>query len=319
MFCRNCGTSVLYEGEEAPTSQLPSEPEPDAEPATWHLPAEPSPGSFSDAELNEDSQTWRLPPDTAQNAEPQRPTMPVNRSATAPQAPITPPQGNPYVPPVQYYQPPPPPAHYQPPPTQQSGIRLGDWLSNGWQVYKENWLVMSLSTLVAAALSAVTFGILAGPFIMGLYNMAFKTMRGERPELGDLFKWEGRFVQAFLSFLIFAAIYVGFTAGGRGGFLSVLAFLVVNPILTIGLSFVMPLILERNLDVATAVNSVGRMLFSRDKLMWWVAGLVFFFINFAGATVCGIGALITLPWTISAAAVAYRQIYGIDDPNRTLA
>lgn len=316
MFCRHCGTSVLYEGEEAPTSQLPSEPEPGAEQATWHLPAGPSPDSASNAELNEEYQTWRLPSGATPNAEQQRPTMPVNQGATTPQAP---PQGNPYLPPVQYYQPPPPPMHYQPPPSAPRGeIRLGDWLSNGWRVYSENWLVMSLATLTAVGLSIVTFGILAGPLIMGLYRMAFKTMRGERPVFGDMFAWEGRFVQAFLSFLVFAAIYVGFTAGGRGGFLSVLAFLVVNPILTIGLSFVMPLILERNVDAATAVNSVGRMLFARDKLMWWVAGLVLFFINFAGATFCGVGALLTLPWTISAAAVAYRQIYGIDDPNRTL-
>ena len=221
---------------------------------------------------------------------------------------------------MQYYQPPPPPVpyHHQPPPPPQSNIRLGDWLSGGWQVYKENGLLMSLATLVGAGLSAVTFGILAGPLLMGLYGMAFKTMRGERPTMSDLFKWEGKFFQSFLSFLIFAAIYTAFTAGGRGGFIGVLAFLIVNPILTIGLSFVLPLLLDRNMDIAAAINTVGRLIFSRDKLMWWVAGLVFFFINFAGLTACGIGFLVTLPWTISAAAVAYRQIYGIDDPNRTL-
>jgi len=317
MFCRNCGTPVPPDDEEAPTSQLPSEPAPGGEPPTWRLPSEPSPRSALEPSLDEEPQTWRLPSETMANVEPQRPTMPVNQSATAPQVPQ---QMNPYPPPAQYYQPPPPPAVYQPPPAPfQSNIRIGDWLSAGWQVYKENGLLMSLSTLLGVFLSTVTFGILAGPMLMGLYGMAFKTMRGERPELGDLFKWEGRFVQAFLSFLIFGAIYVGFTAGGRGGgFFRVLAFLVVNPILTIGLSFVLPLILERNMDVAAAVNSVGRLLFSRDKLMWWVAGLVFFFINFAGAAACGIGFLVTLPWAISAAAVAYRQIYGIDDPNRTL-
>ncbi|HYP28812.1 MAG TPA: hypothetical protein VE262_19020 [Blastocatellia bacterium] len=313
MFCRNCGTPAPVD-EEAPTSQLPSEPARDAELPTLNLPQNSASGRAPD----DDSQTWHLPPDTMSNAEPQRPTMPVNQGATAPQAP---PQGNPYAPPMQYYQPPPPPAYYQPRPPlapPQTNIRLGDWLSAGWQVYKENWLLMSLSSLLGLFLGTVTFGVLAGPMLMGLYNMAFKTMRGERPRLGDLFKWEGRFVQAFLSFLIFAAIYMGFTAGGRGGFLSVLGFLIVNPILTIGLSFVLPLILERNMDVAAAVNSVGRLLFSRDKLMWWVAGLVFFFINFAGGAACGVGILITLPWTISAAAVAYNQIYGIDDPNRTM-
>jgi hypothetical protein len=28
--------------------------------------------------------------------------------------------------------------------------------------------------------------------------------------------------------------------------------------------------------------------------------------------------LVTLPWMISASAVAYKDVFGIDDPNRTL-
>src|SRR5215213_3691822 len=106
MFCRNCGTPVPPDDEEAPTSQLPSEPAPGGEPPTWRLPSEPSPRSALEPSLDEEPQTWRLPSETMANVEPQRPTMPVNQSATAPQVPQ---QMNPYPPPAQYYQPPPPP------------------------------------------------------------------------------------------------------------------------------------------------------------------------------------------------------------------
>jgi hypothetical protein len=30
-----------------------------------------------------------------------------------------------------------------------------------------------------------------------------------------------------------------------------------------------------------------------------------------------VGVLVTLPWMISSAALAYRDVFGIDDPNRT--
>jgi uncharacterized membrane protein len=78
------------------------------------------------------------------------------------------------------------------------------------------------------------------------------------------------------------------------------------------------LILERGMDVTHAINQVGRIVFSRDAFMWWVVGLVFAAITLGGSIGCGIGMLVTLPWMISSSAIAYRDLFGFDDPNRTL-
>jgi uncharacterized membrane protein len=91
-----------------------------------------------------------------------------------------------------------------------------------------------------------------------------------------------------------------------------------TPFLVLMVTFTISLILERGLDVAKAINQVARLVFSRDAFMWWVVGLVFMAINAGGVIACLIGVLVTLPWMISAAAVAYRDVFGIDDPNRTL-
>ena len=91
--------------------------------------------------------------------------------------------------------------------------------------------------------------------------------------------------------------------------------LVAIPLLTMIMALGMPFILERKVDVLTAINEVGRLIFSRDTLMWWIVGLVFSGLIAVG---CGVGSLLTLPWIVSSAAVAYRDVYGIDDPNRTL-
>jgi len=177
---------------------------------------------------------------------------------------------------------------------------------------------MSVSTLLGALLSVVTLGILAGPILMGLFGMAFKTMRGERPEIGDMFKWDGRFLQAFLTGLIFAAIH--FALGGLGSHSALfeLLRLAVTPFLSLMLGFTMSLITERRLDVVPAINQVAKMVFSKDAFMWWVVGLVFAAITGGGVIACGVGILVTVPWMISASAVAYKDVYGIDDPNRTL-
>ena len=260
----------------------------------------------------EDATTWMLTP----QPEPDRDTAPVHPGPTAP---TTPPTGAAYIPPTPTpYYPPPYPTQYQPPPPAvHSHIALGDWLAGGWQVYKENWALMSLATLLGGLLSVASIGILAGPLLMGMLQMAFKTMRGERPNMGDLFNWQGRFLQAFVTFLIFGLVHLGLSGLGNNSVHGLLS-LVVTPFLTMMLGLTMSSILERGLDVARAINDVGRVIFTRDALMWWVTGLVFSAIAFGGTIACGIGVLVTLPWMISASAVAYRDIFDIDDPNRTL-
>jgi hypothetical protein len=261
----------------------------------------------------EDATTWILSPEALPDVDRQ-----TARVQPVPTSPASPPTGEPYIPPTPtpYYQPP-HPALYQGPPPPQAHISLGDWLSGGWQVYKENWALMSVASLLAFILSASTLGILAGPLLMGMFRMAFATMRGERPVMGDMFSWRGRFLQSFLTALIYGAIYAGLGGIGNNNAFFGLLSAAATPMLTLMFGFTMSLVLERDMDVVNAINQVGRLVFSRDAFMWWVVGLVFAAITFGGFIGCGVGILITLPWMISASAVAYRDVFGFDDPNRT--
>lgn len=277
-FCRSCGMPLDLTGEEA---------------STWIL-------SAPDTSEHDLPRTQRMNPNPT--AQPNAQTGPA------------------YIPPTSYYTPPQPPQYYPPPQpgqTGQSHIRLGDWLSGGWKIYSENAALMSVATLLATVLSICTLGILAGPLLMGLYRMAFKTMRQERPEMNDLFNWGDRFWQAFLAFLIFALIHLGVSGASNSGALSGFLGLVITPFLVSAMGLTVPLMLERKMDVANAINEVGRLVFSRDALMWWVVGLVFSAISTAGLFGCGVGVFVTMPWMISSSAIAYRDVFGFDDPNRT--
>jgi len=261
----------------------------------------------------EDATTWILSPESLPDSERQ-----TERIRPAPTSPASPPTGKPYIPPAPTpYYPPPYPTPYQPPVPPQAHISLGDWLSGGWQVYKENWALMSVASLLAFILSVCTLGILAGPLLMGLFRMAFATMRGERPVMGDMFNWRGRFLQSFLTALIYGAIYAGLGGIGNNNAFFGLLSAAATPMLTLMFGFTTSLVLERDMDVVNAINHVGRLVFSRDAFMWWVVGLVFAAITAGGFIGCGVGILITLPWMISASAVAYRDVFGFDDPNRT--
>jgi hypothetical protein len=260
----------------------------------------------------EEASTWMLANPTAPQPEQPRPTNPVNPALTGTTNPPTSPA---FLAPTPYY-PPPAPVPYQPFQPPQAHISLGDWLSGGWQVYKENWALMSVASLLTGLISAATAGVLAGPLLMGMFRMAFATMRGERPVMGDLFNWKGKFLQAFLSGLIFAVIPFWLSSGNNS--LLKLLVLAATPFLSVMFAFATSLILERRMDIANAINQVAKLIFSRDAFMWWVVGLVFAAIAGGGSIACFIGLLVTLPWMISASAVAYRDVFGFDDPNRTL-
>src|SRR2546423_782251 len=260
----------------------------------------------------EEASAWIL--EAQRSASPDAPyTQGMNPPPTAP----TSQTGAAYLPPQSFGMAPQPPAYYPPAQAGHSHIRLGDWLSGGWKIYSQNWLLMSVATAIACGLGSVSAGILAGPVLMGLFRMAFKTMRQERPEFSDLFNWHGRFWPAFLAFLIFGLIYLGASGLSSNGPFSGLVSLVLWPFLTLMTGLTTAYLLERRPDVGSAINEVARMVFSRDALMWWVVGLVFTTISFAGIIGCFVGLFVTIPWMISASAVAYRDLFGIDDPNRT--
>lgn len=261
----------------------------------------------------EEAATWKLPSGAGPGASATQTTSPVRTATTGePKGPT----GPAYNPPAGYYTATPLAPANRDTQTARPTVSLGEWLSGGWQIYKQNWLVMLLASMFGAFLTICTVGILAGPMLMGLFRMAFKTMRGERPEMGDLFKWEGKFLNSFLATLIFAVIHSVLV--GVGGKIGLLPFLLVEPAITVGLGLTLSMILERGTDAVTSIQNVFRFVFKKELVMWWVTGLVFWAISVAGLFGCGLGIFITAPWIICSTAVAYRSIFGIDDPNRTL-
>jgi len=42
-------------------------------------------------------------------------------------------------------------------------VKFGEWIENGFRLYKENFATLVLASLIAVVLSAVTVGVLAGP------------------------------------------------------------------------------------------------------------------------------------------------------------
>ncbi len=76
-------------------------------------------------------------------------------------------------------------------------IRFSDWIRQGVQLFVDHSVLLLLSGLVAALISTVTLGILAGPMLAGmaLIILRLQDNRLAPPSVNDLFKGFDYFVE----------------------------------------------------------------------------------------------------------------------------
>ena len=93
-------------------------------------------------------------------------------------------------------------------------VKFGEWIENGFNLYKDNFGILVLASLIAVVLSAVTIGVLAGPMFAGvlLITLGLFDKQEPKPEVGDVFKGFGYFLNSFLFVLVWgiALIVVSF-------------------------------------------------------------------------------------------------------------
>ena len=160
-------------------------------------------------------------------------------------------------------------------------------------------LVISVMMLV---IYTVTFWLYGG-----LYNAAFKQLRGEQISVGLLFsggKYLARMLGVVLPFVI--VYFVSYMLS------PILYFLLLIPaLILLGPSlFIFPMVVEGgkgSIDAIKASIEVAK----RDWLMFTLFFIVLFLVSIAGAIACGIGLLATLPLLFLGQALAFRDCVGM--------
>ncbi len=180
-------------------------------------------------------------------------------------------------------------------------IRTGEWLSEGWELFKQDWLMHVVVMLILSAASGVSGGILYGPLLCGYYYMIFKKLQDPTGsiELGDIGKGFEVFVHALVAWLL-VGVFTGVGA---------IACLVGSIVVSALLVFVYPLIMDRRMDFWPAFEASFEKT-KDDWLGWSVFMLLIGLVNLAGVIVCGVGILVTGPVTFIAMALAYRDNFG---------
>lgn len=80
-----------------------------------------------------------------------------------------------------------------------------------FEVYRLNFLVFILASLIVTVLGIFSFGILMGPLSAGFFMMILKSMRShETPKFDEVFQLFGQFGRLFL---LFFTVVIGFLLG----------------------------------------------------------------------------------------------------------
>jgi hypothetical protein len=191
-------------------------------------------------------------------------------------------------------------------------IDVAGSFTRGWALVRDNAAVLVGASLL---ISTIIFGValvpfvgwLAGLFINsalmgGLYYMFLRRIRGQEVSVGDAF---AGFNAAVFTNLMLAGLVQPLLT-----FLGFLLCLLPGIYLAVGYLFVLPLIMDRQLDFWTAMEVSRRVVHEQ----WWTAfgfSLLLILALFAGVLACGVGLIIAIPVCIAAVMYAYEDLFGI--------
>lgn len=162
------------------------------------------------------------------------------------------------------------------------------------EVFKENWVVFVVGTLVVFALGFITLGLLFGPLTAGLGAMVLKAKSGKKPVLKDLFQFNSKFFfMAIMGLLIGIAVCFG-----------LILLIVPGLLLASLLMYSIYAMAYDNKGIGGSMKSSWQMVMKTGLWQHVVILLAIGIFNSIGGAVI-VGTLITFPLSIGFLAMVY--------------
>jgi uncharacterized membrane protein len=203
-------------------------------------------------------------------------------------------------------------------------VKIGDYFSRGWEIFKQyawgfilfTFLIGALSVIVSILPSPLGSGgsdggsiglgnivlFFIGPILgVGSYFVAFQIARNRPYGFGDFFNGFNKFLPIFLTYFV-SAILIGF------GFI-----LLILPgiYLAVAYMFAQLFVIDKNLEFWSAMET-SRKLVTKKWFSFFGLVLLLGLLNILGAILLGIGLLVTIPLSSCVVAAAYEDIVGLN-------
>lgn len=176
-------------------------------------------------------------------------------------------------------------------------LDIGLTFKHGWRLFVKDIGPLIIGTIVVAALSVLTLGILAGPLIAGLYGMVVGRVRdGRAAHVGDVFDRFDRFWSFFGAFFVLAILIGLASLTIVGGILLAAIWL-----------YVFPLMVDRGLGFGEAMSESYRMV--KEAGFWEHVALVLIVVVISAVT-HGVLGLLATPFLVALVAAGYYVAAG---------
>lgn len=207
-------------------------------------------------------------------------------------------------------------------------VRIGDYFSRGWEIFKSYAWGFILYTLIIGVISVLLsqlpaplgtrseqnfaggnliFNILSPALGAGFYFVAFQIARNRPRNFSDFFNGFKKFIPLFLTSLVSGILII----------LGLIVFILPGIYLAVAYAFAQMFVIDKNMGFWSAMETSRKLITKR----WWsflgfslVLGVLIIF----GFLLLGIGALVTIPLAACITAAAYEDIVGLNSVAETL-
>ena len=182
-------------------------------------------------------------------------------------------------------------------------VTIEQWFTEGWKLYKRQPVTFFLASFIAAFICIPpAFLFFAAPLYAGLYYMALKSMRGEKPRIRDIFKGFHRYWGALFLWWLFLIAFIVLCTTAIG--------ILVTPLLWAISMLAFPLLIDERKGVGSAFGNAFKAVFTwRNCARFWLYGLAVPLVSCLGILGFFFGLFITVPLAVCVQVVAYRDIF----------
>ena len=182
-------------------------------------------------------------------------------------------------------------------------VTIEQWFTEGWKLYKRHPVAFFFAGFLGALICIPpAFLFFAAPLYAGLYYMALKSMRGEKPRIRDMFRGFHRYWGALFLWWLFLIAFIILCTTAIG--------ILVTPLLWSISMLAFPLLIDERKGVGAAFGAAFKVVFTwKNWARFWLYGLIVPIVSCLGVFGFFFGLFITLPLAVCVQVIAYRDIF----------
>ena len=182
-------------------------------------------------------------------------------------------------------------------------VTTEQWFTEGWKLYKRHPVTFFFASLLGALICIPpAFLFFAAPLYAGLYYMALKAMRGEKPRIRDMFRGFHRYWGALFLWWLFLIAFIVLCTTAVG--------ILVTPLLWAISMLAFPLLIDERKGVGAAFGVALKVVFTwKNCARFWLYGLIVPLVSLLGVLGFFFGLFITFPLAVCIQVIAYRDIF----------